>query len=226
MNKHNEKSQSTFNPSYVGGRPDICQLIPDSVQSILDIGCSNGTLGHQLKQRFPEAEVFGIDFDAAMVSEARNRLDNAWQKDLNTLHDTAFLGTYDCIIFADVLEHLLEPKQLLKQLVSHHLSETGVIVISVPNASHVTVLYSLLSKRWPERDRGIFDRTHLRWFCKKNLFGIAEELDMAIVQLERNYRLFDKPGGRINAWTRRLGRFLFPFRDYFAYQFVVRLERH
>lgn len=76
------------------------------------------------------------------------------------------LGRYDRIIFADVLEHLVNPTEVL-QLYSRHLVENGTVVISVPNIAHVTVRLQLLLTRFNMTNLGILDRTHLHFYTKK-----------------------------------------------------------
>ncbi|QEG20290.1 class I SAM-dependent methyltransferase [Mariniblastus fucicola] len=214
-----------FNPAYVGSRSDVRNLVPQAVNKLLDVGCSNGSLGKQLKQDIPELTVHGIDYDEAMLRVAEKSLDKACRVDLNERPiQTDFLEKYQCILFADILEHLAYPTEILSHFVENHLAPDGCVVVSVPNASHLTMLFSLLKCRLPARDRGIFDRTHLRWFCKANVYELAESVGMVVVDMKRNYRFRDQPGGKLNRMARPIGQVLWPFREFLAYQYVVRFE--
>jgi len=82
---------------------------------------------------------------------------------------------FDCIIFADILEHLKDPLVLLKNATSF-LSDGGVIIASIPNIRHHTTIINLLFKGyWPYRERGIHDKTHLRFFTLKNIKEMIED---------------------------------------------------
>jgi len=60
-----------FNPSYAGARNDILSLIPNNVSKVLNIGCSTGVFGDQIKKRNINTEVVGIEFDVQMANVAK-----------------------------------------------------------------------------------------------------------------------------------------------------------
>jgi 2-polyprenyl-3-methyl-5-hydroxy-6-metoxy-1,4-benzoquinol methylase len=93
---------------------------------------------------------------------------------LSGFFDEAFIetcGTFDAIVFGDVLEHLADPACVLT-LARRCLSPGGVIIVSVPNIAHWTVRLRLLFGRFEYRDGGIMDATHLRWFTRKTLLAM------------------------------------------------------
>ena len=47
------------------------------------------------------------------------------------------------------------------------LNKKGIVIVSIPNVGHWSVRLSLLLGRWNYTNRGILDRTHLRFFTKK-----------------------------------------------------------
>ncbi|MBL0037720.1 MAG: methyltransferase domain-containing protein [Nitrosomonadales bacterium] len=68
-------------------------------------------------------------------------------------------SVFDCMIFADILEHLIDPWQALRQAVEH-LKPGGTAIISVPNIRHISSLNSIfLQGTFPRIGRGMFDRT-------------------------------------------------------------------
>lgn len=73
-----------------------------------------------------------------------------------------------CIIFADVLEHLKNPWTVLKGT-TNFLTDSGFVIISFPNVRHYTTIINLVKGYWPYRERGIHDKTHLRFFTFKNI---------------------------------------------------------
>ena len=154
-----------FNPSYIGQRNDILNLIPRSAKNIFDVGCSVGMLGKQIKQKY-HVEVVGLEVNKEMALIAKNNVDKIIVADAEVLNFSYYfpVGYFDCIIFADILEHLHDPWTVLKNI-TEVLSEEGVVIASIPNIRHYTTLINLIFKGiWPYRDRGIHDKTHLRFF--------------------------------------------------------------
>ncbi len=216
--KHNE--EQGFNKSYIGYRKDILSVIPKNVKKVLDIGCSVGSLGEQIKKTNNNVEVIGIEIDENMGKIARNRLDdviigNIENLDLNKLFKDKY---FDCIILADVLEHLVNPWNILKDL-TNYLSDEGIIVASIPNIRHYTSIFSLVFKGyWPYRERGIHDKTHLRFFTLKNIKELFEYGNLKIVKIYKKYRIIERPHP-LNIFAKY---FALPIlKDFLAYQYII-----
>jgi hypothetical protein len=100
-----------------------------------------------------------------------------------------------------------------------------VVVISIPNIRHVSAMYSIAIRgRFPRRERGLFDKTHLRWFTYGDAVALCRSAGLDVLRVTPLLRLRDLPGGRANEW---LDRLLGPFRsarlvrDFLAYQFLL-----
>ena len=209
-----------FNPSYVGARPDVARLVPDRCTKILDIGCATGALGRHLKQNRTGLRVSGIELDREMADVAREHLDEVFEGDVCDLLAGHTLGAarFDCVILADVLEHIVDPWSLLGEL-TRHVEPDGVVVASLPNIRHYSTLVSLLfRKRWPYRDRGIHDRTHLRFFAQRNVVELFEGAGLTITSLKRQYRVLEAPY-RVNRYARVLA--IPPLRDLLTFQYLI-----
>lgn len=214
-----KNDHSDFNPSYVSPRPDILNLVSIPVTTVLDVGCSTGTLGEQLKREFG-AEVSGIEKDPEMGRLAQSRLDRVIMADMEDidLQDHFETGYFDCIIFADILEHLEDPWKALTKSVAF-LQNRGIIIASIPNVRHYSTLFSLAVKGyWPYRKRGIHDRAHLRFFTLKNIREMFSEAGLEIKTIKRKYRIIERPH-RYN----RLSRFLafLPCRNFLTFQYLI-----
>jgi 2-polyprenyl-3-methyl-5-hydroxy-6-metoxy-1,4-benzoquinol methylase len=82
---------------------------------------------------------------------------------------------FDAITFGDVLEHLRDPHGLLRTA-RRYLAPDGVIVCSIPNVKHWTVVFELLVKdRWEYTDAGLLDRTHVHFFTLEEIGLMMEE---------------------------------------------------
>ncbi len=213
-------SKTDFNPSYVGQRPDIERLIPPEAKLILDVGCSTGILGAAIKAK-TGAQVFGIEWSEEMANEAIDRIDKVFVGDATEIILRGKLNGYyfDAIIFADVLEHLIDPWVTLSAAATH-LNSRGIVIASVPNIRHIDTIYNLVARGyWPYRDRGIHDRTHLRFFTKKNVDELFEHAGLSIDIVETNYRLLEIPH-RINRFAKFLA--LPGIRTFLAFQYLIR----
>lgn len=211
--------------SYTGLRHDIVACVPPGARQILDVGCSNGSLGAALRSEVPGRMVWGIEADPTFRREAAARIDRVVQADLNELDwaETFATHRFDALIFADVLEHLRDPWTVLRDAV-RVLAPGGVAVISLPNIRHVSAMYSIAVRgRFPRRERGLFDKTHLRWFTYADAVALCRSAGLEVSQVTPLLRLHDLPGGRVNVWTEKV---FGPFRstrlvrDFLAYQFL------
>jgi methionine biosynthesis protein MetW len=212
-----------FNPSYVGPRQDILRLIPEGVTRVLDVGCSVGTLGQAIRER-DGAEVVGVEVDEDMAAQARGRLDAVHVADVEDATLIGRLGDtpFDCIVLADLLEHLVDPWTVLRRF-TERLAPNGVVVASLPNIRHYTTIRTLLFQGyWPYRDRGIHDRTHLRFFTLRNVHELFDSAGLKITKVDRNYRIIERPH-RLNRLAPALA---WPgLRELIAFQYLVRAGR-
>jgi len=208
---------------------DIQALVPASALRILDVGCSNGALGLALKARVPDRFVCGIERNPALCAEALGRLDQVYQSDVTVFNWRLFASSesFDCIIFADVLEHLMEPSLVLRESLAV-LKHDGHVIVSVPNIRHVTALWSIfIAGTFPRRERGLFDETHLRWFTFKDARQLLEHAGLKITETRSSLRLLDKPGGRLNGfvdscqWLKRVR----VVNEFVSYQFFIKAQK-
>jgi 2-polyprenyl-3-methyl-5-hydroxy-6-metoxy-1,4-benzoquinol methylase len=172
---------------YEHAREDICDLVgrysPKPLPKVLDLGCARGRLGEALKARGTASLVHGIEFSESAALEAKSRLDQVWVADLSVFDWTQADTDYDVIIAADVLEHLADPWETLRQL-RHVLSVGGRIIASVPNVRYWKVIADLLFRgEFRYADAGVLDRTHLRFFTRSSLRRLFTESGYAVKYL-------------------------------------------
>jgi methionine biosynthesis protein MetW len=212
----------SYNPSYVVQRNYIVDLIPETSQTVLDVGCSVGALGRMIKNRNPACKVFGIEINWEMAAEAEEHFDQVVVGDIEELELGTCFGDqmFDSIIFTDVLEHLKDPWETLKKF-SCMLKPSGVIIISLPNISHYSTIINLVFKdHWPYRDRGIHDRTHLRFFTLKNIMELLSSAKLEAVKINRRYRIFESIGlGPLNRISFIFG--LPGIRRFLTFQYLI-----
>lgn len=214
--------------AYSTPRPDVAALLPPTATSILDLGCGTGAFGAALVAT--GRRVIGIEHDAAAATQAATVLDRVHHLDLSSAGWLDVLGDdrFDAIVAADVLEHLPHPESVLRAA-AQRLTPDGVMLVSLPNIRHISALGELVVRgRFPRRERGIFDDTHLRWFTWREVLALHATAGLTIETWSANLRLVDRPGAPVNDRVERtLGRWRHrgPIREFLAYQFVVRSHR-
>lgn len=208
----------------MGNRPDIIRLIPAKATRILDVGCGAGLLGKALTSKLgSQVTIYGIDVNKKLATLAKRHMNDVKVADLNdlTLWNQYHHISFDVIIFADVLEHLLDPLKVIKEA-SKKLSQDGVIITCIPNIRHWSTFYHLyILGEWPYNKRGIFDRTHLRFFTKKNISHLLKNAGLQIEEEKRNVRIIEPW-----SWTNILGILLdfWPLRPIFTFQYLHRCK--
>jgi 2-polyprenyl-3-methyl-5-hydroxy-6-metoxy-1,4-benzoquinol methylase len=201
---------------YETARPDVQAVVPVNARRILELGCSSGGLGAALKAR-AGAFVLGVEIDPEYARRAEGRLDEVVVADAEEflVEREPPATLFDCLIAADVLEHLRDPWRALERATAW-LDPGATVVISLPNVLHWVGLWRILTRdRWPRDDAGVFDRTHLRWFTMHDAIELVEGAGLKVTAIRPNY-----PGrGWRLAVSRLLGRT--PARRFLAVQWIV-----
>jgi 2-polyprenyl-3-methyl-5-hydroxy-6-metoxy-1,4-benzoquinol methylase len=206
-------------PGYFGdAKPAFLELLDPRGMRVLDLGCGGGHNGALLK-RAGAREVIGVELDAGACAEARTRLDAVVRCDLARL-DAEALGEepFDAVLASDVLEHLADP-ELVLACAAERLRPGGVVLASIPNVAHVWVFTNLVLKRWPRKDSGIFDQTHIRFFAKHDMIALLQGAGLSVLRVEpyfTRYRVI-----RVAC----LILSLYVFRDYWARQFLLLAQK-
>lgn len=214
-----------FKSAYISERTDILSLIPSNVKRVLDVGCSTGVLGRQIKQSMG-ITVIGIEMDQDMAKVAEGVLDKVYCVDIEKGDAAGILKEdgFDCIIFADVLEHTRDPWDILKRFLQL-LNRDGCVIASIPNVRHLSTIKELLFKgKWPYRERGIHDKSHLRFFTLKNIIELFEGAGLEVLTIRRKFRLFER---RSRKWRDKLAEMLAPVlgRELFVFQYLIQARR-
>ena len=193
---------------------------------VLDVGCASGYLA-AAALRDGARWVDGIEPFApdAALARAHCRVVHAGSAEDPGVW-SCLEGPYDAIIFGDVLEHLAHPERALAH--AHNvLAEDGLIVASLPNVAHYSVRAMLLAGRFEYADHGILDRTHLRFFTRRELVSLFEQsgfsptnIDSILALPERQLALVERFLGhrRTQRWATALALHA---ESLFAAQFVV-----
>jgi len=148
---------------------NIYHYIPEGAR-VLDVGCSTGNFGQALEQ-LKQCTVIGVDLNRQDVAEANERLTAAYVFDITKAGAVDLLGTFDVVVFADVIEHLPDPRAALRA-VHGLLNEGGIVVYSIPHMGHLSVRLDLLEGRFPYAELGLLDRTHLHFYDRHEVHDV------------------------------------------------------
>jgi len=160
----------------------------DARLKVLDVGCFCGGSGRWIKQKFPGAEVIGIemlDKAAAVAAQEYDKVIVGTFEAVDFPAEGLLPGSVDAIIAADVLEHLYNPWQALQRLRSL-LKPGGAIYISLPNIRNLNVLNALAKGEWQYAGAGILDVTHIRFFTKKQALEMLEQTGWQATEIRIN----------------------------------------
>ena len=212
-----------YKPSPDSSHGIVLELAPQSgSRRVLDVGCGPGWVASELRHR--GHEVTGVDLIAD--DGIAERTDRFFQANVEEGLPDAVGDGYDVVIAADVIEHVRNPDELLADLASR-MSNTGMIVASVPNFGHWYPRLRTAAGLFDYDQRGILDRTHVRFFTRRS-FRRAIANTGLVTTSERYAGLpLDVLGvggvvGSVVTVADRVLRNVWP--TMFAYQFVVRLE--
>jgi predicted TPR repeat methyltransferase len=193
---------------------------------LLDLGAAGGHLGRAVRDRC--AFLAGVEPDPGLPASCREGYDD-WRR-TDALSAGAWDHPFDAVVCADVLEHLPRPEELLAQI-RQWLRAEGTLFVSLPNVANLTVRLALLLGRFPYADRGILDRTHLRFYTRRSARQLIEAAGFRVRSVEATAMpcelavpvLGRAPlSGPVRAFASGSAR-LWP--TLFGYQFVIEAER-
>lgn len=190
---------------------------------ILDVGTQRGYLGARLREQ--GHYVVGIEKAQECAAEARAHYDAFHAADIEEF-DFPYREEFDYIVFADILEHLRDPALVLRRSLPS-LRRGGKVLVSVPNIANFVIRLSLLFGRFDYAERGILDKTHLRFFTLSSLLRMMAEAGCRTLEILPTpipvQLVFPVTGGKFFSPLHELHYGLVRLRkSLFAYQFVVK----
>ncbi|GEM_PF-4707093 len=203
---------------------------------VLEIGCATGFISRYLVAR--GQVVVGVERNPEVAEQARTVCQKVIVGDIeDPAVQSQITQQFDAVLLGDVLEHLSTPDALLVMIRERWLCPGGCVVLSVPNSGHWVFRREVLCGRFPYRQYGLFDQTHLRFFTRGSLYQMIQASgytvdqaantinhnshdDLTFVCLTWFYR--NRPDFRrvMNVLEYHLSRLL---PTLFAYQFVLRI---
>ncbi|MGG2990194.1 class I SAM-dependent methyltransferase [Geobacillus stearothermophilus] len=194
---------------------------PNSI--VLEFGPASGYMTEYMKKAL-NCKVYGVEIDPHFAEKAKKFAEEVIVGDIEDYEwvDRYHSIKFDYIIFADVLEHLKNPYQvLLKSL--NLLKEEGDVIISIPNISHNAIIMELMEGKFEYKHEGLLDDTHLRFFTRQSVLGLLDSVGLFPTNIQttvlspeqtefkQDYRKFPEP----------VSTFLKDRQDGHVYQYIV-----
>ena len=172
--------------------PDLLKIIPVTAKRLVEVGCSSGALAREFKKVAPSCDYLGIEIDAERAEQAKRYCDRSLALDIEQAEEAFWqaCADRDCWIFGDVLEHLRDPWQVLRNIRSV-IPPDGVLAVCIPNAQHWTVQVRLNIGDFRYEELGLLDKTHLRWFTRKTIFELMQQTGFQVIKAYT--RVFAEP---------------------------------
>jgi 2-polyprenyl-3-methyl-5-hydroxy-6-metoxy-1,4-benzoquinol methylase len=142
---------------------------------VLEVGCADGFFSEKIA---PFHEVWGVEVNSEDARDAGRFCKKVYIADIE---EVEIDEKFNIVLLADVLEHTRNPMSVLKK-VGDWLAENGIIILSVPNVAHLSVRLSLLAGRFDYMERGILDKTHLKFFTRNSIDNLLKETGYSIIE--------------------------------------------
>lgn len=202
---------------YASERHELVAQVDPDARRVLEIGCGYGNTSAAIKRVRRAEEVWGVEVvpDVAQKAMENPALDRVFCGDIAEVVKELPENGFSHIIAGDVLEHLIDPWDSLQSLHSR-LEPGGKFICSIPNIRTLSFVAKLLfTKRFEYKDSGVLDRTHLRFFARKDIELMFQGAGFTSIKITALV-----PGR--NA-VKRVGRFL--FRDLVLKRFLITAYR-
>ncbi len=165
-------------------RIDLLNLIAETPERVLEIGCGAGATGLAFKQKFRDIEFIGLEPEEKAAQIAQTRLDKVIVSDIEKvqLDSLGLMKEYfDLIICADVLEHLYDPWKTIFTL-RDYLKPDGKMLASIPNIQNIDIINNLLGGHWTYSKYGLLDATHIRFFTLNEIIKMFSGTGYKMIQ--------------------------------------------
>ena len=163
--------QSKLSDPYSSHSVILARVGEGKGRRLLDVGSAQGVLAQKFTDR--GFDVTCIEGSAELAALGRDKCHEMIVADLDKPLPQ-LKEPFDVIVYGDILEHLRNPMEVFRGF-NRSLRPNGRVIVSVPNFAHVWVRLNLLVGRFEHADRGILDRTHLRFFTLHSFKRFLQE---------------------------------------------------
>ncbi|HEY9632662.1 MAG TPA: class I SAM-dependent methyltransferase [Coleofasciculaceae cyanobacterium] len=155
---------------------------------VLDLGCGNGSLSHLIAQQ--GYEVVGVEDCEQGVAIARQSFPDCHfiQGSIYELPYSELANSFDIVISAEVIEHLLYPRELLKAA-KKCLKPNGRLILTTPYHGYLKNLAIGLSGKMDQHFNPLWDGGHIKFFSVATLRKLLETENYTDIRFNYSGRL-------------------------------------
>ena len=211
--------EAKSNDYFDSNRNDILSLLPRKMNCLLEIGCGFGNTLKYIKDNYQCDWACGVELVHEAAEIARSKVDLVIEGDIENIDLPIEPETLDVIFCLDVLEHLINPWNVMSKL-RVLLKPDGVIIASIPNVRNFHVILPLIFwGEWEYLDRGILDKTHLRFFTRSTAIKLIESSGLKIDMIKET-------GFERGSKTRVANLVTFSiFKPFLVVQYLIRAQK-
>jgi SAM-dependent methyltransferase len=213
-------------------RLDLLQMLPAGAGlRLLELGAGDGATLRAAKARGIASYTVGIDIvdpaagggggeiDGVDGVDRVDRVDRFVVGNVEAMDLDLPLDHFDAVLCADVLEHLIDPWDVVRRL-ARHLRPGGIFLSSIPNLrNHRALAPIVLRGDFHYAEAGLLDRSHLRFFCRRNIRELFVQAGLVVEAMETNMGAYGLRHRAINFLTAGL------LREFFVLQYRTRARR-
>jgi len=164
---------------------DLLELVPSDCQFVLDADCGMGELGGILKEARENVVVWGLESNLILAREAEKKLDKVLIGDVETNPDLFNSSErFDCILLPSVLEHVVDPWNVLRSL-REKVSSGGCVICSFSNLNNYNTMLKIMFNRWIYRMEGRIDLWQVRCFTLRAITSLFVNAGYEIIQMRK-----------------------------------------
>ena len=206
---------------FAAARLDLLAMLPqEGGLRLLELGAGNGATLRAAKALGLASYTAGIDLvQPSPPAPGEPEIDLFLSGNVEGGGIELPAGPFDAVLCADVLEHLVDPWRVVARL-AHTLRPGGILLSSIPNVrNHRALRAFVVEGDFRYGDAGLLDRSHLRFFCRRN---VRELFEGAGLQVEEMAETMGGYGLRHKALDRLTFGLL---HDFFVFQFLTRARK-
>lgn len=160
----------------------LSKIRPHSV--ILEFGCATGRMTRYMKEMLG-CQVYIVEYDNGAFQKAMEFAQDGICDDIQNYQWLERFGAidFDAILFADVLEHLKDPEEVLKKAAGL-LKADGSVFVSVPNVTHNDIVLKAIEEHFDYSETGLLDNTHIHFWGLENIKTLGKDAGLTVRKLE------------------------------------------
>jgi 2-polyprenyl-3-methyl-5-hydroxy-6-metoxy-1,4-benzoquinol methylase len=153
---------------------------------IFDLGCGNGSIGHQLEAR---AKIVGVDPSPSAVAIANAKYPKL-RIELGSAYDdlAARFGRFPMVLSLEVVEHMFDPRHYARTLFDL-VEPGGIAIVSTPYHSYLKNVALAVSGKMDGHFTALWDGGHVKFWSIPTLTTLLTEAGFEIVRFERVGRI-------------------------------------